>query len=70
MIFKIYYQDTKTESPRRENTHSLFIEADSKPDAIRRVEENTGFNLEQVEELEGKALEYEQESASYKLVEY
>ncbi|MCZ3394379.1 DNA-directed RNA polymerase subunit epsilon, partial [Enterococcus faecium] len=25
MIFKVYYQESKKETPRRENTHSLFI---------------------------------------------
>ena len=59
MIFKVYYQESKKETPRRENTHSLFIEAETKPDAI-----------EQVELLEGKALEYEQQGVNYKLVEY
>lgn len=71
MIFKVYYQESKKETPRRENTRSLFIEADSKQDAIKRVEDhNPDFNLEQIEALEGKALEYEQQGANYRLVEY
>jgi DNA-dependent RNA polymerase auxiliary subunit epsilon len=71
MIFKVYYQESKKETPRRENTRSLYIEAESKPDAIKRVEENNkDFNLEQIELLEGKALEYEQQGVNYKLVEY
>jgi DNA-dependent RNA polymerase auxiliary subunit epsilon len=71
MIFKVYYQESKKETPRRENTRSLFIEAETKPDAIKRVETNNpDFNVEQVELLEGKALEYEQQGVNYKLVEY
>ncbi|MEO4706545.1 DNA-directed RNA polymerase subunit epsilon [Pediococcus pentosaceus] len=71
MIFKVYYQESKKETPRRENTHSLFIEAETKTDAIKRVETNNpDFNVEQVELLEGKALEYEQQGVNYKLVEY
>ncbi|MFV5783737.1 DNA-directed RNA polymerase subunit epsilon [Pediococcus acidilactici] len=71
MIFKIYYQESKKEMPRRENTRSLYIEADSQPEAIKRVEDhNPDFNLEQIEVLEGKTLEYEQQGVNYKLVEY
>ena len=30
MIFKITYQPTKTEAPRRENTQALYVEASDK----------------------------------------
>ncbi|AEV95105.1 DNA-directed RNA polymerase subunit epsilon [Pediococcus claussenii] len=70
MIYKVYYQESKAAMPKRENTHSLYIDATNKSEAIARVENNNSFNVEQVELLEGNALEYEQQSASYKLVEY
>ena len=33
MIFKITYQPTKTEAPRRENTQALYVEASDKVEA-------------------------------------
>ena len=71
MIYKVYYQESKKEMPKRENTHSLYIEAVNKPDAIKRVEDNNPkFNIEQVEALDDKTLEYEKQGVNYKLVEY
>ncbi|GEP19591.1 DNA-directed RNA polymerase subunit epsilon [Pediococcus argentinicus] len=70
MIYKVYYQESKQENPRRENTHSLYLEAENKSEAIKKVEENTDFNLEQIEALTGKALEFEQQEESYKLSEF
>ena len=41
MVFKVYYQPTKKINPRRENTESLYLEADSEPEARVLVESNT-----------------------------
>ena len=38
MIFKVYYQPSKKINPRRENTLSLYLEADSEPEARILVE--------------------------------
>ncbi|MDE6376951.1 DNA-directed RNA polymerase subunit epsilon [uncultured Ligilactobacillus sp.] len=70
MIFKVYYQPTKKINPRRENTESLYLEADSEPEARVLVESNTKYNVEFIEELSDAALEYEKESPAFKLTEF
>ncbi|MCF6159841.1 MAG: DNA-dependent RNA polymerase auxiliary subunit epsilon family protein [Furfurilactobacillus sp.] len=70
MIFKVYYQESKVRNPRREDTHSLYIEADNEAEAMSTVEANTEYNVEYLEPLEGNALEYEQKGANYKLTEF
>lgn len=55
MIYKVYYQETKVRNPKREETKSLYIEAKSDVDARQRVEENTPYNIEFVQLLEGKS---------------
>ena len=62
MTFKVYYQPSKNTTPRRENTQSLYLEADSEAAARVLVEENTNYNVEFIELLEEKALAYEQEN--------
>lgn len=70
MIFKVTYQETKTQAPRRESTLALYIEADSKVDARKRIEDNTEFNIEFIQELDGAHLAYEQKNPEFKLVEF
>ena len=52
MIYKIYYQETKDRNPKREQTQSLYIEADDAVIARRLVEQNTPYNIEFVQELD------------------
>lgn len=54
MTFKVYYQADKTKRPVRENTQSLYIEADSEAEALLMVEHNTDYNIEFVEQLDEK----------------
>ncbi|WP_122645439.1 DNA-directed RNA polymerase subunit epsilon [Enterococcus mediterraneensis] len=70
MIYKVFYQETKTRNPKREETHSLYIEAADEVTARQRVEENTPYNIEFIQPLEGSHLEYEQENADFKLTEF
>jgi len=70
MTFKVYYQHTKTETPRRENTQSLYIEAESEAEVRTLVEENTDYNVELIEELSDAALAYEKESDDFKLTTF
>ncbi|MGQ4818869.1 DNA-directed RNA polymerase subunit epsilon [Enterococcus faecium] len=70
MIYKVYYQETKVGNPKREETKSLYIEAKSDVVARQRVEENTPYNIEFVQLLEGSQLEYEKENADFSLVEF
>ena len=71
MTFKVYYQPSKNTTPRRENTQSLSLEADSEAAARVLVEENTNYNVEFIELLDEKALAYEQENnADFQLTEF
>ena len=71
MTFKVYYQPSKITTPRRENTQSLYLEADSEAAARVLVEENTNYNVEFIELLDEKALAYEQENnADFQLTEF
>lgn len=70
MTFKVYYQPTKTETPRRENTQSLYIEAASEAEVRALIEENTDYNVELIEELSDAALAYEKESDNFKLTTF
>ena len=70
MTFTVYYQADKTKRPVRENTQSLYIEADSEAQALLLVEENTDYNIEFVEQLDDKALEYEKQNPNFKITKF
>lgn len=76
MIYKVFYQETKDRSPRRENTRSLYLEIDAKDElegrikARKLVEEKTSYNIEFIELLSDKHLEYEKESGIFGLTEF
>ncbi|WP_314737956.1 DNA-directed RNA polymerase subunit epsilon [Limosilactobacillus urinaemulieris] len=70
MTFKVYYQPDATKRPVRENTQSLYIEADSEAQALLLVEENTDYNIEFVEQLDDKALEYEKQNSNFKITKF
>ena len=61
MTFKVYFQPDNTKRPVRENTQSIYIEADSEAEALLMVEHHTDYNIEYVEQLDEKALEYEKQ---------
>lgn len=75
MIYKVFYQETKDRSPRRENTRSLYLEVEADNElegrikARKLVEENTDYNIEFIELLSDKHLEYEKESGAFELTE-
>ncbi|KSU84917.1 DNA-dependent RNA polymerase auxiliary subunit epsilon [Fictibacillus enclensis] len=66
MIFKVYYQENKNEVPIRENTKSLFMESTS-IEEVRKSLAGSNFNIEFVQEIKGKFLEYEQQSDSFEV---
>ena len=75
MIYKVFYQETKDRSPRRENTRSLYLDIDASNEldgrikARKLVEENTDYNIEFIELLSDKHLEYEKESGTFQVTE-
>ena len=76
MIYKVFYQETKERSPRREKTRALYLEFEAANElegriqARKLVEENTPYNIEFIELLPDKHLEYEKESGTFELTEF
>lgn len=68
MIYKVYYQDSKSEMPVREKTKSMYMEADNDR-AVRKLLKDQQINIEFIQLLEGAYLEYEKESEHFKLQE-
>ncbi len=72
MIYKVFYQ----RSPRREKTRALYLEIEAANElegriqARKLVEENTPYNIEFIELLSDKHLEYEKESGTFELTEF
>lgn len=68
MIYKVYYQENVLEVPVRENTKSLYLEAEDVREAREKLQlQGKGYNIEYIQLLEGNYLEYEQASEHYKL---
>ncbi|EUJ40668.1 DNA-dependent RNA polymerase subunit epsilon [Brochothrix campestris] len=58
MIYKVFYQENMIETPLRENTKSLMIEASSVED-VRKKLTNRGFNIEFIELMRDAQIAYE-----------
>lgn len=75
MIYKVFYQETKDRSPRRETTKTLYLEVDAQTELEGRikvrklVEEKTGYNIELIQPLDDKSLAYEKETGVFSLTE-
>jgi len=76
MIYKVFYQESKV-SPRREQTRSLYmeVEAESKLQGriiARELVEKTypQYNIEFIELLSEKHLQYEKEHADFSITEF
>ena len=77
MIYKVFYQETKDRSPRRETTRSLYLDIDASSELEGRiiarelVEKNRPeFNVEYIELLSDKLLDYEKETDSFEITEF
>nr|WP_295973170.1 DNA-directed RNA polymerase subunit epsilon [uncultured Bacillus sp.] len=68
MIFKVYYQESKTQVPVRENTKSLFIMGESVRDIRGKLAEQP-YNIEFITPLEGASLEYEKQNEDFNVLE-
>lgn len=76
MIYKVFYQETKERNPRREQTKSLYLDIDAENELAGRIlarqiiENNTAYNIEYIELLSKKALEYEKETGVFEVTEF
>ncbi|MEJ6348343.1 DNA-directed RNA polymerase subunit epsilon [Holzapfeliella sp. He02] len=70
MIYKVLYQENTIQNPRRETTQTLYLNASSLVDAREKIEKNTPYNVEFIQELTGNLLAYEQKSETFKITEF
>ncbi|MGE8206740.1 DNA-dependent RNA polymerase subunit epsilon [Heyndrickxia sp. NPDC080065] len=68
MIYKVYFQEKKNEVPVRENTKTIYVEADSERE-VRQMLKNRQINVEFVQLLEGSYLDYEKNHKNFELSE-
>ncbi|WP_280769144.1 DNA-dependent RNA polymerase subunit epsilon [Salipaludibacillus daqingensis] len=61
MIFKVFYQETLTETPVRERTKSLYIDAKTEEEVRKKLSDRR-YNIEFVTPLSEEALAYEEEN--------
>ena len=74
---KFFYQETKERSPRRETTRSLYLDIDASSElegriiARQLVEKNRPeYNVEYIELLSDKLLDYEKETGAFEITEF
>ena len=70
MIYKVFYQESKEQNPKREQTKVLYIDAETEVLARQLVEDNTPYNIEFLQLLEDNHLEYEKENTDFTLTEF
>ncbi|MBF0788067.1 MULTISPECIES: DNA-directed RNA polymerase subunit epsilon [unclassified Streptococcus] len=76
MIYKVFYQETKDSTPRREQTRTLYLDINTKDElegriiARKLVEEHTAYNIEFIELLSENHLEYEKTHANFSITEF
>lgn len=66
MIYKVYYHENVHQVPVRENTKSLYVEAESEKD-VRDQLRGRQIMIEFIQKLEGDHLKYEQASEEYRI---
>lgn len=65
-VYKVFYQENAKEIPVRENTKSVFVEANT----IAEVRDYLGkreYNIEYIQELTPDYLEFEKQSEDFAL---
>lgn len=63
-VFKVFYQHNRDEVIVRENTQSLYVEAQTE-EQVRRYLKDRNFNIEFITKLEGAHLDYEKQSEDF-----
>lgn len=76
MLFKVFYQATKKRSPKRETTHSLFLElpvSDVREGVIQAREimhNHTDYHVEFIDAISNEQAEYERESEHFHITTF
>jgi DNA-dependent RNA polymerase auxiliary subunit epsilon len=68
MIFKVYFQEDKTQVPVREKTKTIFVRAGSEREVRKKLADQP-YNIEFVTLVSGEFLEYEQQNEDFKVLE-
>lgn len=66
MIYKVFFQEIKTEVPVRERTKTIYVEAESERDVRSKLAEKK-YNIEFIQKLDEAHLEYEKRSENFVL---
>ncbi|MFZ4450311.1 DNA-dependent RNA polymerase subunit epsilon [Salibacterium aidingense] len=66
MIFKVYYQKDFNQIPVRENTDSLFIEAETERE-VRQKLADKNYNIEFIQPVSEDHLKHEQKKEDFKV---
>ena len=76
MIYKVFYQESKV-SPRRKQTRSLYMEVEAESELQGRIiarelveKKYPQYNVEFIELLSEKHLQYEKEHADFSITEF
>ena len=76
MLFKVFYQETKKRSPKRETTHSLYLElpvSDVRDGVIQAREimrDNTEYHVEFIDAISDEQAEYEREAEHFNITTF
>ena len=68
MVFKVFYQESKTQVPVREMTKTMYVEGEN----VREIQQKLTqypYNIEFITPIEGAFLEYEKQSEDFKVLE-
>ncbi|MGI8385624.1 DNA-dependent RNA polymerase subunit epsilon [Robertmurraya sp. P23] len=68
MIFKVYFQQDKSQVPVREKTKTVYVKADSEREVRTKLADQP-YNIEFVTPVTGAFLEYEQLNEDFKVLE-
>ena len=63
-MYKIFYQESRTNVPVRERTKVLYMEASSVTEVRRRLQD-TEYNIEYIQKIFGPFLDYEMKSIAF-----
>ncbi|WP_433749313.1 DNA-dependent RNA polymerase subunit epsilon [Falsibacillus pallidus] len=68
MIFKVFYQDNKTEVPVREKTSAMYVQADAERDVRLKLKDRS-INIEFIQKVDEAHHEYEKQNEDFKVLE-
>ena len=76
MLLKVFYQESKKRSPKRETTHSLYLELDTTDvrqgviQAREIMRDNTDYHVEFVDAISVEQAAYERQSDGFNITTF